>query len=66
METELTQEEIEAFNGLNESYIEMSESHAEIAPRCHFKPMAFDRGDGESYNNTWWECETCGHTKNII
>ena len=60
-EQELTQKEIEAFEGLNESYIEMDRQLQEIAPTCHLTKMFFDECDVES----WWECKHCGHTKAI-
>lgn len=61
---ELTKSEIEAFEGLNESYKEMELRIAKTAPKCHFRPMILERGDGEmGYHNTWWECSVCGHTK---
>ncbi|MEI4942176.1 hypothetical protein U1710_10290 [Aeromonas caviae] len=53
----------EAWDGLNESYAEMERQQAEKAPRCHFRPMALEHGDGEDYNSQWWECTVCGHTK---
>ena len=31
------------------------------APRCHMKPMTFHMGEDES----WWECEHCGHAKGL-
>lgn len=52
------QEELDAFIGLNDSYIEM-ESKEPPAPKCHLKPMRFDVGEDDS----WWECDHCGHTK---
>ena len=56
---QLTEEEqLEAFKGLNDSYIEM-ESKQPPPPKCHFKPMRFDYGEEESF----WECGYCGHTK---
>jgi hypothetical protein len=55
-----------AFEGLNESYIEMEKQNNSIAPKCHFKPMEFMNGDGDDYSNTWWECSTCGHAKDIL
>ncbi len=60
---DLTQQEIEAFAGLNQSYIDMVEEQDKIAPRCHFRPMSLESGDGENSVNTWWECSICGHTK---
>lgn len=60
---ELSQAEIEAFDGLNQSYIEMEEQQDKVAPRCHFRPMSLESGDGENSVNTWWECSICGHTK---
>lgn len=60
---DLSQAEIEAFEGINQSYIEMVEEQNKIAPRCHFRPMFLASGDGENSVNTWWECSACGHTK---
>lgn len=60
---DLSQAEIEAFEGLNQSYIEMVEEQNKVAPRCHFRPMFLASGDGENSVNTWWECSACGHTK---
>ncbi len=56
---QLTEDErLEAFIGLNDSYIEM-ESKQPAPPKCHFKTMSFQDGEDES----WWECDYCGHTK---
>lgn len=60
-----TQQEIEAFEGLNQSYMDMEDKQNKIAPRCHFKQMFLEHGDGENYNENWWECSTCGHTKPV-
>lgn len=59
----LSQAEIEAFNGLNQSYIDMEEEQNKIAPRCHFRPMRIESGDGEYSVDSWWACAVCGHTK---
>lgn len=61
-----SQEELNAFIGLNDSYIEMDRKNAERAPKCHFTPMSLHQGDGENYANQWWECHHCGHTKDFI
>ena len=58
----LTQEELDAFAGLDASYEEMDKKLQESAPRCHCSPM--DYVQGEHYE-VWWECLTCGHTKEI-
>lgn len=50
--------ELDAFIGLNESYIEM-ESKTPPPPKCHLKAMSFHMGEDDS----WWECDYCGHTK---
>jgi hypothetical protein len=53
----------EAFDGLNQSYIDMAEKLSKVAPRCHFRPMSLECGDGEYSVDSWWECDVCGHTK---
>lgn len=58
---ELTAEEIEAFDGLNQSYMDMEDRINKTAPRCHFRPMAFEQ---EGYE-AWWECSHCGHTRQV-
>lgn len=60
---ELTQKEIEAFEGLEESYREMEKNINQAAPKCHFRPMTLEHGDGPEYVDAWWECSVCGHTK---
>lgn len=57
----LTEKEIAAFDGLNQSYIDMEKRLNEDAPKCHFRPMYLDECDGVS----WWECSVCGHTKDV-
>ncbi|MGY3911020.1 hypothetical protein ACW5XW_08325 [Aeromonas piscicola] len=59
---ELTPEEIEAWDGLCESYDEMAEEIERSAPKCHFKTMSLE-GDEGTWDGAWWECEVCGHTK---
>lgn len=61
MDIELTKEQIDAFERLNESYIHMHEQQQKQAPRCHFTPMHYQEADYEA----WWECPHCGHTKEI-
>lgn len=58
---ELTKEEISAFEGLNESYVDMYDKLVKTAPTCHMVKMFFDECEGD----TWWECNYCGHTKSI-
>lgn len=58
-EVKLTDEEIAAFKGLDDSYVEMERRISEVAPTCHFRKMFLDECEGES----WWECSVCGHTK---
>ena len=60
---DLSPAEIEAFDGLNQSFIEMVEQQNKVAPRCHFLPMSLESGDGENSVNSWWECSVCSHTK---
>lgn len=31
-------------------------------PKCHMTPMSFQAGE---YDEQWWECYHCGHTKLI-
>lgn len=62
-ESKLTEAKFQAFEGLNQSYIEMDQKLSKIAPKCHFRPMNLEHGDGEYYCETWWECSVCGHTK---
>lgn len=57
--TTLTDSEIAAFDGLEESYRIMEAEIIKHAPRCHFSPMM---DEGDDYEN-WWECSVCGHTK---
>lgn len=64
MEQELTKEQIAAFDGLNQSYIDMESKLEAQAPRCHMKPMFLDEADSSDYyTEKWWECSVCGHTK---
>lgn len=58
----LTQEEFNAFAGLDAGYEEMDKKLQEAAPRCHCKPMDYVQGDETV---VWWECLTCGHTKEV-
>lgn len=55
----LTKEEFEAFEGLDYSYEKMQEEIEKTAPKCHFTIMNLEVGEDES----WWECEHCGHTR---
>lgn len=64
MEMELTQKEIEAFEGLDQSYKDMMNEVDKIAPRCHMRPMFLDGGDGP-HGEAWFECAHCGHTQDI-
>lgn len=60
------EEEFAAFQGLNDSYVEMHKQLEKIAPRCHFRPMLFQQGEMiEGYCEEWWECSVCGHIKLI-
>ena len=61
----LTAEEIEAFAGLDASYKKMEEENDKRAPRCHMRPMFLDGADGP-YGDAWWECQHCGHIKDIL
>ena len=63
---ELTEEEIKIFDGMNEVNIEMDKKIEQSAPRCHMKPMMFEGGDFWEGTDAYWECETCGHTKDVI
>ena len=61
---EWSEEEVaDAFDGLNHRYIEMEKNILKVAPRCHFRPMSLECGDGEYSVDSWWECVVCGHTK---
>ena len=55
----LSKQEIEAFDGLNDGYIEMERKLNKIAPTCHFRKMFFDECEGDR----WREGSVCGHTK---
>jgi len=38
------------------------------SPRCHFKQMDLVYGEhpsGSGVPERWWECSTCGHTKDV-
>lgn len=52
----------EAWGGLQESYETMGQQQAAVAPKCHFRPMLYERDD-VNYRHVWWECSVCGHTK---
>ena len=59
----LTQEEYDAFAGLDASYEEMDRRLYEAAPKCHFTKMSYEQGEvGEG---DWWECLHCGHVKDF-
>ena len=58
---ELSKKEIEAFEGLNQSYADMEDDLNKRAPHCHFRPMFLDG----PYGDAWWECSHCGHTKAV-
>lgn len=61
---ELTEKEIAAFNGLNESYIEMDKQRMANAPKCHFRKMMPVDDCSEMTGHTfYWECSVCGHIK---
>lgn len=34
-------------------------------PRCHMKPMKYRWADDGCMQVEFWECEKCGHTKEI-
>lgn len=59
MVSALTAEELEIFKGMEQVYVSEEKRLTERAPRCHFRPMKYETGEGES----WWECSHCGHTK---
>lgn len=60
----LTEEEIQNFAGLCDSYREMEEAIYRKAPSCHFRKMQFMEGDPPD-DSAWWECSYCGHTKPV-
>lgn len=62
MGNEVSEEEYEAWVGLNESYDEMAREIESKAPRCHFMTMSLE-GDEGTMEGAWWECSFCGHTK---
>ena len=55
----LTEKEIAAFKGLDESYVEREKRLAASAPKCHFRPMSFM----ECERAAGWVCSVCGHVK---
>ena len=55
----LTDKEYIAFEGLEQSYVDMWKDISKDAPRCHMTPMLVDQAEDEA----WWECGHCGHTK---
>lgn len=61
---ELTKEEIEIFDGMNKVNTEMAIQQEQNAPRCHMRPMTLD-GAEDPWSDAWWECQVCGHTKDI-
>lgn len=60
----LSEEEVRAFEGLDQSCKDMEQELNKRAPRCHMRPMFLDGGEGP-YDDAWWECSHCGHTKTI-
>lgn len=63
----MSEQDYEAFEGLEQSYIEMEKEFYKAAPICHFTKMSYEYtedyfGDDLIY---WWECKHCGHTKDI-
>lgn len=64
-ESVLTDEEIAAFDGLEESYREMERELIKVAPICHFRPMNYESEVDGYYSEQWWECSVCGHTKDM-
>ena len=59
--SELTREEFEAFEGLDQLYRDMEDSMT--PPMCHFTFMEMEYGDDGDRSVEWWECKHCGHTK---
>lgn len=63
---DLTPEQIEIFDGMEEVNRKMVEEMEKNAPRCHMKPMIIDSCDNSYGGETqWWECSVCGHTKDM-
>ena len=61
---EPTKKEIDDFIGMNEINSQMADMQEQGAPICHMKPMRLD-GAEDPWSGAWWECEHCGHTKDI-
>lgn len=61
---ELTETEIEIFDEMNKVNTEMAMQQEQDAPRCHMRPMALNMAE-DPWSSAWWECEYCGHTKDI-
>mgnify|MGYP003624837100 FL=1 len=60
----LTKKEIEDFEGMNEANIEMQDKIDAMTPMCHMTPMRLD-GAEDPWQEGFWECDHCGHTKAI-
>ncbi len=61
----LTREELEAFAGLDKSYVEMDRKISESAPIVQFIKMDFEvetKSDGMVIDEVW-VCKHGGHTK---
>jgi hypothetical protein len=52
-----------AFDGLEESYMEMTRQIEAAAPTCHFRKMNIEDDGYGGCAPQWWECSVCGHTK---
>lgn len=57
--------EQEAFDGLNESYVEEDKRLEKIVPKCHMRPMQLIQQNYTDGIFLWWECSYCGHTKDL-
>lgn len=66
MEIELTEKDIEAFAGGNQSYIDMNDRMTKKAPACHMRKMMYVSEYSELHGALeYWECSHCGHTRPI-
>lgn len=63
--SDLTPEEIKAFDGLEEANRKMVTDLEKISPICHMRKMMISEGDEYPIPISFWECSICGHTKDF-
>lgn len=56
----------EIMDGMEEVNRKMTDELDQRAPLCHMQKMHIEEDDHlGAYNERWWECSVCGHTKSL-